>query len=657
MRRSLTTTFAVVSLAAFLALGVVLSLGMNKLLHEQGLSDAKSTAHVVTNLGVEHNFPSAGPGLFRQPLSAKQARLVDVSIAGSRPAVRHLRLWSPTGELVYSSVGIADQAKAPAASAFRAALDDRVGVNIDTTTSRGGNMDVVNVYVPVHLRDLVMGVAQVTMPYADTEARVAAASKKIAGLIFAGLLLVWLILFRVVHRASTRLRSQAEENERLALHDPLTGLPNRRLLSERLERAALLSHRTGARVGLLMLDLDRFKEVNDTLGHDRGDQLLKQVAERLVLAVRAMDTVARLGGDEFAILLPSFARIEDAEELGRRVVAVFDQSFELEGLDLHVDASLGLAVLPDHADDVTSMMQRADVAMYVAKASHIGLSTYSSESDAHNTERLVLLGDLRHALDVEGELEVFYQPKVNLASGEVVGLEALLRWNHPVHGLVMPDDFVPLAERTGLIHPLTRHVLDIVVRQVAEWDRAGKEVPVAVNLSGRNLNEPRFVDFIADLLDRHCVHPCLLELEITESAMIDDPAGAQQMLNRLAALGLQISVDDFGTGYTSMAQLERLPLRALKIDRSFVWRMLDDPGGAVLVKAIIDLAHEFNLVVVAEGVEQEPMLAELRRLGCDIAQGFHWSEAVPGAEVHGVLDRICVARGRESQNQLATPSA
>ena len=217
-----------------------------------------------------------------------------------------------------------------------------------------------------------------------------------------------------------------------------------------------------------------------------------------------------------------------------------------------------------------------------------------------------------------------------------------------MHGLIMPDDFIPLAERTGLIHPLTRHVLDLVVRQVAEWDREGREVPVAVNLSGRNLNEPRFVDFIADLLDRHGVHPCLLELEITESAIIDDPAGAQQMLNRLAALGLQISVDDFGTGYTSMAQLEQLPLRALKIDRSFVWRMLDDPGGAVLVKAIIDLAHEFNLVVVAEGVEQEPMIAELRRLGCDIAQGFHWSEAVPGAEVHDVLDRICVARGRDT---------
>jgi len=394
------------------------------------------------------------------------------------------------------------------------------------------------------------------------------------------------LLARVgVGRRVVDLHRQIEEQNRLleelAVTDTLTGLPNRRLLAERLERASIISQRTGARVGLLLLDIDRFKEVNDTLGHDRGDQLLRQVADRLVGAVRDMDTVARLGGDEFAILLPSVARVEDAEELSRRVIDAFDASFELEGLDLHVDASIGLAVLPDHADDVTSMMQRADVAMYVAKSAHIGMSTYSSESDAHNTERLVLLGDLRHALDVEGELEIFYQPKVNLTSGEVVGLEALLRWNHPVHGLVMPDDFIPLAERTGLIHPLTRHVLELVVKQVSEWDRAGREVPVAVNLSGRNLNEPRFVDYIADLLDRYAVHPCLLELEITESAMIDDPAGAQAMLNRLASLGLQISVDDFGTGYTSMAQLERLPLRALKIDRSFVWRMLDDPSGAV----------------------------------------------------------------------------
>ena len=649
MNVSLTTTFAVVSLVAFLGLGVVLTVGTTSFLRDQGVSDARQTAEVVTHLAVEHNFPSAAAPMFRAPLRAGESRTIDTSISGSRPAVRNLRLWGPNGNLVYSSIGIVDTAHSPQSGAFDDALRGGVSARIDADPAQvSGRGDVVDVFVPVRSVDSVVGVAQVTLPYSDTEGRIESASRKIAALVGLGLLLVWLILFRAVHRASQRLRRQSSDNAQLALHDPLTGLPNRRLLSERLERAALLSTRTGACVALMLLDLDRFKEVNDTLGHKHGDILLRDVADRLKTAVRDMDTVARLGGDEFAILLPSVARVEDAEALGRRVLDVFMEPFEIEGLALHVDASIGIAVLPDHADDAETVMQRADVAMYVAKAAHIGIATYSADDDAHNTERLVLLGDLRRALDRPGELEVYFQPKVNLRSGEVVGLEALLRWHHPTNGLILPDDFIPLAERTGLIHPLTRKVLELVVTQLAAWDREGREVPVAVNLSGRNLNEPRLVDFIADLLDRHAVHPVLLELEVTESAMIEDPNAAREVLNQLSSLGLQISVDDFGTGYTSMAQLERLPLRALKIDKSFVWRMLEDPGGAVLVKAIIDLAHEFNLLVVAEGVEEEPLLAELRRLGCDVAQGFHWSEAVPASEVHTVLDRICVARGRET---------
>jgi predicted signal transduction protein with EAL and GGDEF domain len=359
-----------------------------------------------------------------------------------------------------------------------------------------------------------------------------------------------------------------------------------------------------------------------------------------------MDTVARLGGDEFAILLPSVASAADAEHMADRVLKTFSEPFELDGLDLHVDTSIGVAVLPDHADDVTTLMRRADVAMYVAKTTHTGVATYSADGDDHDTSRLMLLSDLRRALDTD-QLEVYYQPKVNLTTGEAVGLEALLRWHHPEHGLVPPDDFIPLAERTGLIHQVTRHVLRMVVSQIAQWDRRGREIPVAVNLSARNLMEASFVDYIAGLLDEFGVHPCLLELEVTESAMIEDPVKANAMLEELAGLGLQIAVDDFGTGYTSMAQLERMPLRTLKIDRSFVLRMLDDPGGAVLVKAIIDLAHEFNLIVVAEGVEQPEMIEQLQALGCDVAQGFHWSEPVPADQVQAVLDDVCVARGLE----------
>lgn len=646
----MTTVFAVVSLVAFTGLAAVLITAMQAQVREQALSDAKTTGQIVSGLAVEGYFARQGPQVFGRPLSTQDRAYLDQVVLQSAGSVPSLQLWSPRGDLLYDSTDAARPtiinplfSQAYAGNVAADVTTDRVrsteGASTETVEERR-----VNVFLPVTLgTGVTRAVVQVGARFDEVQARVDAANQRILGIITGALLLVWLLLFRVVRSASRRLRVQAQENERLALQDPLTGLPNRRLLAERLERAAALSARTGGNVGLLLLDVDRFKEVNDTLGHDRGDRLLQLVAERLSTVVRDMDTVARLGGDEFAILLPAVASVRDAEHLADRVLGTFSEPFELDGLDLHVDTSIGVAVLPDHADDVTTLMRRADVAMYVAKTSHVGVSTYSSEGDDHDTSRLMLLSDLRRALDTD-QLEVYYQPKVNLQTGEAVGLEALLRWHHPELGLVPPDDFIPLAERTGLIHQVTRHVLRLVMSQISEWDRGGREIPVAVNLSARNLMEASFVEYIAALLDEFKVHPCLLELEITESAMIEDPVKANKMLEELASIGLQIAVDDFGTGYTSMAQLERMPLRTLKIDRSFVLRMLEDPSGAVLVKAIIDLAHEFNLIVVAEGVEQPEMIQQLQELGCDVAQGFHWSEPVPAGQIQEVLERVCVSR-------------
>ena len=634
-RLSLTVAFALVSVVAFVGLAVGLSAAMQRQVEDQAQADAKTTARIVSALAIESRFAPRGLQALSRPLSRDDSIYLNRVLLASNGAVKSLRLWSPRGDLIYDSTGV----ERPQLDQERYAEAVR-GQTTSTVTRPANAEPTILVYLPVELGSgLTRAVAEVGGSYAETAARVSAANTRINLIIVIALIVVWLLLFRVVRRASHRLRVQAQENERLALQDPLTGLPNRRLLAERLERAATLSSRTGGNVGLMLLDVDRFKEVNDTLGHDRGDRLLQQVADRLTHVVRDMDTVARLGGDEFAILLPAVASLEDAEALAHRVLGAFAEPFVLDGLDLQVDTSIGLAMLPDHADDVTTLMRRADVAMYVAKAAHSGVATYSSDGDDHDTQRLMLLSDLRRALDLD-QLEIYYQPKVSLQTGEVVGLEALLRWHHPEHGLVPPDDFIPLAERTGLIHMVTRHVLRLVVAQLAIWDREGKEIPVAVNLSARNLMEASFVEYIADLLDEFKVHPCLLELEVTESAMIEDPKRAHDMLDALAALGLQIAVDDFGTGYTSMSQLERMPLRTLKIDRSFVVRMLEDPGGAVLVKAIVDLAHEFNLIVVAEGVEQPEMIVELQRLGCDVAQGFHWSEAVPAHEIQGVLDRV-----------------
>jgi EAL domain-containing protein (putative c-di-GMP-specific phosphodiesterase class I) len=303
-------------------------------------------------------------------------------------------------------------------------------------------------------------------------------------------------------------------------------------------------------------------------------------------------------------------------------------------------------------------MQRADTAMYAAKASHVGVLLYQPGEDGNSTDRLVLLGDLRAALGTR-QLSVHYQPKVDLGTAQAVGMEALLRWNHPTRGNIPPNDFIPLAERTGLIHGLTRYVLELVLNQMAEWDRVGEDfahLPVAVNLSARNLIEPSFADFVEDLLASHQIEPERLELEVTESALIEDPVRSHEMLHKLAGLGVTLAVDDFGTGYTSMAQLEAMPLTTLKIDRSFVMRLAEDPGGATLVKAMVDLAHEFGLEVVAEGVEDEEVTARLRALGCDVGQGYLWSRPVAGEALHDVLFGLTFRRAKAAVPTLSPSS-
>jgi diguanylate cyclase (GGDEF)-like protein len=449
-----------------------------------------------------------------------------------------------------------------------------------------------------------------------------------------------------VHRASSTLRTQSDENMHLALHDALTGLPNRRLLHDRLDRAIVASERSGKSLALMILDVDRFKEVNDTLGHDRGDALLKEVARRLQEVVRDADTVARLGGDEFAVLAPEVGSQLDAERLAGRVRSAFNESFEVGDLHLHIESSIGIAILPDHAENGVELMQRADTAMYAAKSTHLGSLLYRPTDEGSSAERLQLLGDLRSALGTK-QLSIHYQPKIDLASGQVIGTEALLRWMHPERGNIPPNDFIPLAENTGLIQGLTRYVLEMVCAQMAEWDRLGTEfahLPVAVNLSARNLLETNFDEFLEDILASHLIEPDRLELEVTESALIEDPVRSHQMLHKIAGLGVTLAVDDFGTGYTSMSQLEQMPLSTLKIDRSFTQRLADDPAGATLVKAMVDLAHEFGLEVVAEGVEDIEVTERLRELGCDIGQGFLWSRPVTSEDLPEVLFQLSFRR-------------
>lgn len=427
---------------------------------------------------------------------------------------------------------------------------------------------------------------------------------------------------RQVHARQVALEYQA-------LHDALTGLPNRTLLQDRLQQVVLAAGRDNRPLALIMMDLDRFKEINDTLGHHVGDRVLQQVGERLAAVLRESDTVARLGGDEFALLLPN-AHEQHALNLARKIVTMLERSFSVDHHQLSVGASLGIAIFPQHGDSAQALIQRADVAMYVAKRKNCGYALYDVGQDQHSEGRLALVNDLRGALLNDG-LELHYQPKQNIRSGMLTGFEALLRWRHPQRGSVTPDEVIPIAEQTGLIKPLTYWVLNTALAQCAAWQRAGLELTVAVNLSVWNLHDRDFDQVVAGLLAQWEVPARYLELEITESAMVADPD--MEMLNRLHAIGVKLAVDDYGTGFSSLAYLKNMPLTDIKIDKSFVTDMTVDDNDAVIVRSTIDLAHNLGRKVVAEGVETKEIWDLLEILRCDTAQGFYISPPIPAGEL------------------------
>ncbi|MBI3609570.1 MAG: EAL domain-containing protein [Nitrospirae bacterium] len=428
-------------------------------------------------------------------------------------------------------------------------------------------------------------------------------------------------------RDITERKAQAAALEYQALHDVLTDLPNRTLVQDRLKQAIHAADRENRPLALLIMDLDRFKDVNDALGHHHGDLLLKQVGPRVLSVLRESDTVARLGGDEFAVLLPA-TDINGAAVAARKILEALDRPFVVEGFFLEIGASIGIALFPEHGEDADILMRRADVAMYQAKQSGSGFAVYISEHDRHSPRRLALMGELRHAVE-RRELVLYYQPKINLKTGRTTGVEALVRWQHPQHGLILPDQFIALAEHTGVIKPLTLWVLSDAARQCRDWQQAGMEFTVAVNLSARNLQDLQLPDQIAEMLQTSGIRPDFLELEITESAIMADPARVLEIISRLKAMGIRFSIDDFGAGYSSLSYLRKLPVAAVKVDKSFVIGMTANEDDAIIVRSTIDLAHNLGLKVVAEGVESQEILDRLVAMGCDAAQGYYISHPVP----------------------------
>ncbi|GAA3474329.1 cyclic Di-GMP phosphodiesterase RmdB [Nonomuraea roseola] len=415
-----------------------------------------------------------------------------------------------------------------------------------------------------------------------------------------------------------------------AMHDELTGLPNRKMLIVSTEEA-LAEARHDERVGLFLIDLDRFKEVNDTMGHPVGDRLLQMVAHRLTHSVRPGDVVARLGGDEFAVLLPSIRDSHAAREVAARLRAALTEPVRLEGMTFDMDGSVGIALFPDHAPDFELLLQRADVAMYLAKEGRTGVELYQQDKDRNSPERLGLLGDLRRAVD-NRELRLHYQPKVDLATGEVRGMEALLRWRHPVRGPIPPDDFIPLAEQSYLMRQLTEYVIDAVMEQAARWWHTGLQVQISVNVSARDLLDSALPDQLEAGLSRFRLPPEAIQLEVTERILMGDQAYTHETIKALAALGVPLALDDFGTGYSSFIRLQRLAASEVKIDASFVQRLSSSEDDERIVRSIVDLVRSLGLRSVAEGVETEEVALKLTGMGCDMGQGWLFGRPMAPAD-------------------------
>jgi diguanylate cyclase (GGDEF)-like protein len=659
---SLLARFGLVSLVLTVAVGVVLSTVLSNAIAERAREQAEWTVIASVRLGVQPRLTPAdlADGFDPAVLSPVES-VVNAAADNLQDGGRQLDDLDPVELNIFNrdrTVVYSNEHEHIGETSTSDELDEVLQGNVvsgfstsatDAAGSEDGGRQMLEVYVPIQYEgsDTPDGAMELYLPYAPVAAAVRDDVRVLVITLAAGLALFYAVLFRFIASASRKLqrqteelRSSAERDRHQATHDALTGLPNWALLRDRLEQGLAAATRSDGEVALLLIDLDRFKEINDSLGHTYGDKLLVQVGPRLQSVLRDGDTVARLGGDEFAVLLPSVDGVAEAQAVAERLREALHRPFDVEGVALDVEASIGIVLSPWHGTDTEVLLRNADIAMYAAKELKSGAVVFTPEDHVTAPWRLTLLGDLRRALEGDEELYLNYQPKYTLDGERIEGVEALLRWQHPAQGLIPPGEFIPVAEGTGIILRLTERVLGLALAQMRVWLDAGHGVPVAVNLSTRCLLDAGLPDMVQRLLAEHGVPANLLRLEVTESAVMGDAARCMEVLQRLHDLGLKLSIDDFGTGYSSMAYLRRLPVDELKIDRSFVLGMTTTSQDAVLVRTAIDLGHNLGLTVVAEGVEGAEHVQALRALGCDIAQGFHYARPMMGEALGELLDRV-----------------
>jgi diguanylate cyclase (GGDEF)-like protein len=544
--------------------------------------------------------------------------------------VQRIRLRDLAGNVVFSDdrSGFLQTPEDEALDASRGLVVARLThVNSDSVDTGKAGSESVEIYMPLDAGTPLhrVGVLEAYLPYAPINADISSGLHTLYRNLALGLAALYVVLFGISFYAGRRLRRQVKMNAYLAEHDSLTDLPNRALFRRRVEAVLTQGGQKGQPTTIAIVDLDRFKEVNDTLGHQNGDRLLTALSHRLASHLRSVDSLARLGGDEFGIILSNVA---DPDEVLVRLRGVIQREVEVGGLPLSIEASIGYVVAPDDGTHVDELLQLADVAMYVAKRQHAGVVRYHTTQNHYDASNLALVAELRHAI-ASDQLLLHYQPKVDIASLRTEAVEALVRWQHPVHGLLYPDRFIPLAEQTDVIDELTAWVLTRALKDLSVLGPEGDRLTVAVNVSARNLGRMDFASHVVEALAREHVESHRLIIEVTETALMTDPMRAASVLGAISSAGVRISIDDFGSGQTSLGYLSTLPISELKIDRSFIADMHEDGDHAAIVRSIVELGHNLAFSVVGEGVETEDTLESLAATGCDLVQGYLFARPMP----------------------------
>ncbi len=626
--------YAVLVLVPVLVLGAILNLVITREADNNALLTAQLQASAINEAGIE-------PVLTGRPLTegltaTERAELVESTNEVVRSGILRLRLRDLEGRIAFDAEYPLSPPGPPIIDRGLANLlktgvpDPELAVlNTDTVDStQGPQVRSIEVYLPIHRRggenETMIGALEIYVPYEPIALNRDASLRRAHIALFGGLCGLWMLLAVMVWSTSKRIHRQSKANHHLSLHDGLTGLPNRALFVDRIEHAVAQASRTALPITTAIVGLDRFKAVNDTLGHETGDQLLRALAIRMRDSLRPGDTIARLGGDEFGFVLPNVGG-QAAQALLQRLRAIIADEVQLEGVPMMVEASIGWSEWPLHGETADQLLRTADHALAEAKTGRAEVVAYQEGSINADPLRLSLIAELRQAL-ASNQLELHYQTQVDARTQMPSGVEALIRWNHPTRGRIAPDYFIPLAESTGLIGPLTRWVIETAVSQLASWGPALGDLSVAINVSARNLSEVGIAEWIVERLQFHNVDPSRVVLEVTETSFTNDEAAASAHIATLDAAGIDVSLDDFGQGYTSLSHLANLRISELKIDRSFVTGMLEEPKKRAIVASVIELGHQLGFRVVAEGVETLAVYHELRDLRCDVMQGYLFSQ-------------------------------